>query len=132
MPAFSFVPGKPLSDYFKPLPVPEVEHPDVHGNQVGLLQRSRCYQSSPEMSCSTCHDVHGAEKPAASYSAKCLDCHEWKSCGVSRKLGQAIVKNCIDCHMPVEETNVIVSETAGHIVKAKMRNHWIKVYSASR
>jgi hypothetical protein len=131
-PAFSFVPGKSQRDYFKPLPVPEVEHPDVHGNQVGLLQRSRCYQSSPQMSCSTCHDVHGAEKPATSYSAKCLDCHEWKSCGVSKKLGQAIVKNCIDCHMPVEETNVIVSETAGHVVKAKMRNHWIKIYPASR
>jgi hypothetical protein len=42
------------------------------------------------------------------------------------------VKNCIDCHMPVEPTNVIASETAGQIIRAKMRNHWIKIYSAPR
>ena len=34
--------------------------------------------------------------------------------------------------MPVEATNVIVSETAGEVVRAKMRNHWIKVYPASQ
>lgn len=40
-----------------------------HGNQVGLLERSRCYIASPNMSCSTCHDVHTPEKPVALYSA---------------------------------------------------------------
>ena len=30
--------------------------------------------------------------------------------------------------MPIEETDVIVSQTAGKVVHAKMRNHWIKVY----
>lgn len=127
-PAFSYVPGKPLSDYFKPLPGAAAEHPDVHGNQVGLLERSRCYLSSPTMSCSTCHDVHAKERPAASYSAKCLTCHQWQSCGVAKTLGHGIAKNCIDCHMPVEPTNVIVSETADNEVRATMRNHWIKVY----
>jgi Cytochrome c554 and c-prime len=131
-PAFSFVPGRPLTDFFKPLETAEAEHPDVHGNQVGLLQRSRCYQSSPDMSCSTCHDTHAAEKTAASYSSACLKCHQWTSCGESKRLGHPIVKNCIDCHMPVEATNVIVSETAGAEVRAKMRNHWIKVYSLSQ
>ncbi len=37
-PAFSFVPGKPLTDFFKPLPTEAAAHPDVHGNQVGLLR----------------------------------------------------------------------------------------------
>jgi hypothetical protein len=127
-PAFSYVPGRPLSDYFKPLPVETAEHPDVHGNQVGLLQRSRCYLSSSEMSCSTCHDVHAVERPAAAYSEKCMQCHQWQSCGVAKRLGHSITKNCIDCHMPVEATNVIVSETGDKVVQAKMRNHWIKVY----
>ncbi|AXC14346.1 hypothetical protein ACPOL_5090 [Acidisarcina polymorpha] len=127
-PAFSFVPGKPLTDFFKPLPVAASEHPDVHGNQVGLLERSRCYQSSPSMSCATCHDTHTGEKAAASYSSKCLSCHLWTACGVSKKIGHSIVSNCIDCHMPAETTNVIVSETSGQVVRAKMRNHWIKVY----
>ena len=127
-PAFSYVPGESLTNYFKPLPVDALEHPDVHGNQVGLLQRSRCYLSSPTMSCSTCHDVHAQERPAAGYSEKCLTCHRWESCGVAKTMGHKIANNCIDCHMPVEPTNVIVSDTAGKEVRAKMRNHWIKVY----
>jgi hypothetical protein len=126
--AFSYIPGKSLSDYFKPMEVQSAEHPDVHGNQVGLLQRSRCYLSSPNMTCSTCHDVHAKEQPAAAYSSKCLTCHQWQSCGVSKTMGHSIASNCIDCHMPVEPTSVIVSETANKVVRATMRNHWIKVY----
>ncbi len=126
--AFSYVPDRPLAEFFKPIPSRAVEHPDVHGNQVGLLQRSRCFLSSPEMSCSTCHNTHSPEQPAASYSARCLTCHQWQSCPVSRTLGNKIASNCIDCHMPVEPTTVIVSETAGKEVHATMRNHWIKVY----
>jgi Cytochrome c554 and c-prime len=126
--AFLYIPGKPLSDYFKPIQVETTEHPDVHGNQVGLLQRSRCYLSSPNMTCSTCHDVHAKEQPAATYSTKCLTCHQWQSCGASKTMGHSIANNCIDCHMPVEPTTVIVSETADKVVRATMRNHWIKVY----
>jgi hypothetical protein len=131
-PAFSYLPGEPLTIYFKPIAVDNLEHPDVHGNQVGLLQRSRCYLSSAKMTCSTCHDVHASERPAAAYSEKCLTCHRWESCGVAKKMGHKIASNCIDCHMPVEPTNVIVSETADKTVRAKMRNHWIKVYPEAR
>ena len=127
-PAFSYIPGKPLSDYFRLLQTDSAEHPDVHGNQVGLLQRSRCYLSSPNMSCSTCHDVHAKEQPAAAYSAKCLTCHQWQSCGLSKTRGHSIANNCIDCHMPLEPTRVIISETADKVVRATMRNHWIKIY----
>jgi hypothetical protein len=127
-PAFSYVPGKPLSEYFKPIPSDTVEHPDVHGNQVGLLERSRCFRSSQTMTCSTCHDVHAPERVAASYSDRCLTCHQWQSCGMAKTMGEKIKANCIDCHMPVEPTNVIVSETAGKEIRATMRNHWIKVY----
>lgn len=127
-PTFSYMPGQPLSDYFKPIPSDTVEHPDVHGNQVGLLEKSRCYRSSQTMTCSTCHDVHAPERAATSYSDRCLSCHKWESCGMSKTIGQKIKTDCIDCHMPVEATNVIVSETAGKEIRATMRNHWIKVY----
>jgi hypothetical protein len=127
-PAFSYRPGEPLDNYFRPFASGDVDRPDVHGNQVGLLRRSRCYLSSPKMSCSTCHDVHGAERPAAAYSDRCLTCHTWQSCGVAKKIGPSIADNCIDCHMPVQATTVIVSETAGKVTRATMRNHWIKVY----
>jgi hypothetical protein len=84
------------------------------------------------MSCSTCHDVHTTGQSLESYSQKCLTCHNWQSCGMSGKMGQQIMKECINCHMPIEETNVIVSQTAGQVVHAKMRNHWIKVYANVR
>ena len=127
VPAFSYTPGEPLAKYFKSLASP-AEHPDVHGNQVGLLERSRCFLSST-MTCSTCHNVHAPERTAASYSQQCLHCHQWQSCGVSKTLGKRISDNCIDCHMPVEQTTLIVSETAGSEVRASMRSHWIKAYT---
>jgi hypothetical protein len=127
-PVYSYIPGKPLSEFFKPMPSSAAEHPDVHGNQVSLLRRSRCYVSSPAMTCSTCHNTHSPQRAAASYSDRCLTCHRWESCGVAQKLGHTIAANCIDCHMPIEPTTVIVSETGGKETRATMRNHWIKIY----
>jgi hypothetical protein len=128
VPAFTYEPGKPLDNYLQPSEHELASHPDVHGNQVGLLERSRCYLSSPKMSCSTCHDVHQPERPAAAYSDRCLTCHQVESCGMSKTMGHKIAENCIDCHMPVEQTTAIDSETAGQAIRPKMRNHWIKVY----
>jgi Cytochrome c554 and c-prime len=127
-PAFSFVPGQLLDNYLQPNQGDILAHPDVHGNQVGLLQKSRCYLSSPKMSCSTCHDIHTQERTAAAYSDHCLTCHRVESCGMAKTMGSKIANDCIDCHMPVEPTNAIVSETAGQVIQPKMRNHWIKVY----
>lgn len=126
--AFSYIPGKPLDDYLKKSPMDMAVNLDVHGNQVGLLERSRCYRSSPNMTCSTCHDVHAPERAAAAYSDRCLTCHRVESCGMSKSMGHKIAANCVDCHMPAEPTNVIVSKTADNTVRAIMRNHWIKVY----
>ena len=126
--AFSFIPGQSLDDYLQPSSGEVLEHPDVHGNQVGLLKRSRCYVSSAKMSCSTCHDIHQAERPAAAYSQRCLSCHQVESCGMAKSMGRKIADNCIDCHMPVEPTNAVASQTAGEAIRPKMRNHWIKVY----
>lgn len=130
-PAFSYVPGEPLSKYFRPIETAAVEHPDVHGNQVGLLERSRCFRESSNMTCSTCHDTHAPERTAASYSDRCLSCHRWQGCPESKHIGIGIKTRCIDCHMPIEPTKVIVSTTAGAEVHATMRNHWIKVYPTS-
>jgi Cytochrome c554 and c-prime len=127
-PAFSYVPGQPLEYYLKSGPVDAADQPEVHGNQVGLLNKSRCCLSSPTMSCSTCHDVHTAERPAATYSSRCLNCHQVASCNMSKTLGPKIAENCIDCHMPKQPTNAIISKTAGNEVRATMRTHWIRIY----
>jgi tetratricopeptide (TPR) repeat protein len=127
-PAFSYVPGEDLDKYLAPGLKNTVEHPDVHGNEVGLLKRSRCYISSTKMSCSTCHDVHAPERPAESYAKQCLTCHTTENCGMRKTLGEAIATRCVSCHMPEEKTTLIFSETAHTMVRATMRNHWIKVY----
>jgi hypothetical protein len=127
-PAFTYLPGEPLNKYFGADPSDISDHPDVHGNQIGLLKRSRCYLSSASMSCSTCHNVHRRERTIAEYSDLCLSCHRWQSCGISRTLGIKIARNCIDCHMPKQQTNAIVSTTANRILHTSIRTHWIKVY----
>jgi hypothetical protein len=126
--AFSFIPGQSLDRYFASAPFDASVPLDVHGNQVGLLERSRCFLSSPSMTCSTCHNVHAPELSAADYSHRCLTCHRWESCGEAKKLGNKISQNCIDCHMPLVQTNAIVSVTAGRVLRTTIRNHWIKIY----
>jgi len=81
------------------------------------------------MTCSTCHDVHAPERSAADYSSRCLSCHQWQSCGEAKKIGPRIVDNCIDCHMPLQQTQAIVSVTAGRVLRTSIRTHWIKIYS---
>lgn len=126
-PAFSYVPGQPLEKFIKLQRPDEDARVDVHGNQVALTQRSRCYRSS-QMTCTTCHDVHAPEREPAAYSEKCLHCHKDKDCGEFAKRGEKIRENCVDCHMPVEDSNLIISNLHEKQVKARMRNHWIKVY----
>jgi len=130
-PAFSFRPGESLDPFIKlQRPAPEAKV-DVHGNQAALLARSRCFQSSGTMTCWTCHDEHAPERASASYSSRCLVCHQPEKCGMYGKLGPQIANNCIDCHMPVQKSNLIVSDVNGTDMRAKVRNHWIKVYSDS-
>jgi hypothetical protein len=129
-PAFTYRPGQPLDRYLvlqPPLPGEEI---DVHGNQVALLARSRCFQAS-EMTCSTCHDVHRTQRDAAAFSGRCLTCHEVKSCGLFPTHGQSLQGECVSCHMPELTSNVIFSTSEGRTTRPKVRSHWIKVYPDS-
>jgi hypothetical protein len=126
--AFTYHPGDSLDQFLAPDPAEASDRPDVHGNQVSMLKKSRCYLSSPAMSCSTCHDVHARERKAADYSDRCLSCHKWQSCGASKTLGAKIVRNCIDCHMPIQRSDAVISTTGGRSLHPSIRTHWIKVY----
>ena len=128
-PAFSYIPGTPLESYLHPVTVTQDTRPDVHANQVGLLKKSRCFIASNTMTCSTCHEVHAPERPAASYSAKCLSCHKVENCKTAMRLGAKVKSNCIDCHMPLQQTQAIVSQTGDRIIRTTMRTHWIRVYT---
>jgi hypothetical protein len=130
-PAFSYVAGEDLEKYIH-LEVPNSDEAlDVHGNQVALLERSRCFQSST-MTCSTCHDVHTPQRDVTVFSRTCLECHKVQSCGIFPEEGRRIAEKCIDCHLPNQRSNVIMSSHDGRQIQPRVRNHWIKVYPELR
>jgi hypothetical protein len=123
---FSYVPGEPL-DRSLDLPPPDPNEPiDVHGSQVELLKRSRCFQSST-MTCLTCHDVHTSQHDLAAFSQRCLSCHKPET-SMFPKVGHQPSSNCIDCHMPRQETNLIVFDWRGKKSRPRVRNHWIRIW----
>jgi Cytochrome c554 and c-prime len=126
-PSFSYRPGDPLEKSIN-LPKPAPDAPlDVHGNQVEMLKQSRCFLQS-SMTCLTCHNVHVAQHDLGEFSQRCLSCHKPDSATFA-KPSHPVSNNCIDCHMPRQETNLIVFDNAGKRVRPQIRNHWIKVYS---
>lgn len=126
-PPFSFVVGNALADHIQ-LEKPKPDEPlDVHGNQLALLERSKCFKES-NMTCSTCHDVHQPQRDAGYFSDKCLQCHKVQSCRLFPKRGRAIAGKCVDCHLPNQSSNVIFSSHDRVRITPKVRNHWIKVY----
>jgi Cytochrome c554 and c-prime len=128
-PWFSYAPGQPLAEYIEMPPADEYTQIDVHGSQVELLKRSRCFESS-KMTCVTCHDVHTPQHNLADFSAVCMTCHKVEACGVFAKQGRRIADNCIDCHMPKQSTNLIVFNRLGQQARPEVRNHWIGIYSS--
>jgi len=130
LPAFTYVAGYRLTDFMSLAPPPPGATVDVHGNQVALLQRSRCYQQS-QMTCVTCHDVHATQRDTKQLSGRCLTCHQEQSCKLFPVQGHALAGRCVDCHMPVQSSNLIVSALEGQAKQAQVRSHWIKVYRDS-
>jgi hypothetical protein len=126
-PAFSFKPGEALAPHIS-LELNPLARVDVHGNQVALLEKSRCFQSSGSMTCSTCHNLHEPERTAASYSDKCLTCHQASACPTFSKMPTPAVTNCVDCHMPLQESNSLRVDLDNQQVPIKVRSHWIRVY----
>lgn len=100
---------------------------DVHGDQVDLLKRSRCFQSST-MTCLTCHDVHTPQHDLPAFLQRCLSCHKPGTDAFPRT-GHQATSNCLDCHMPEQDTNLIVFDWKGHKKRPQVRTHWIKTYS---
>ena len=125
--AFSFTPGDVLGQFLS-LPDNAPDNPDdVHAHQLQQLRSSRCFRSS-SMTCSTCHDVHRTQRDVASYAGRCLTCHKVESCGKYPALGSQILHDCVNCHMPLKQSNQIALDTAGGRVKPQVRSHRIAIY----
>jgi len=130
VPSFSYVAGQRLDDYLRLADNTDEATVDVHGNQVALLSRSKCFRNS-QMTCITCHNVHAPQRDVKVLSGKCMDCHQEQSCGLFKTQGHAIAGKCVDCHMPLQQSNLIVSAIEGKQEQALVRTHWIKVYQDS-
>jgi hypothetical protein len=135
-PAFSFLPGDKLDDFFKPAYSKDsVAELDVHGNQYGLLSASKCFMQSVTLNCSSCHNVHKKERDMMqAFAQRCMNCHtqEEKSfCSVKNTDHQTLVNNCIDCHMPKQASNQITFNTGNStkLLYDSIRTHLIGIYN---
>lgn len=104
---------------------------DVHGNQVELLEASKCFEKTATMDCTTCHDAHAKERGnLASFNAKCINCHKGQdiSCGLPATSTAHNTNNCVDCHMPLSKSNAMKIQDNDSLVQVEVRSHLIKIY----
>lgn len=129
-PPLSYQVGANLSDSLTFPPAAEDAHLDVHASQVEMLEQSRCFRGST-MTCSTCHNVHQTQRDPEAFAARCLECHETKSCSVARKLNGTAAHQCVTCHMPLEATaQIVIARILGTELRPRVRNHRIAIYPA--
>ena len=133
---FSFKPGDTLAKFKLPDLIGKVDtsHLDVHGNQLQLLESSKCFINS-NMDCATCHDTHQNQRgQTALFAQKCLSCHNTVKhtyCKLANATNAAIIKsNCIQCHMPALASKVIIApigEKASPASKILVHTHHIAI-----
>ncbi len=136
-PSFSFTAGKKLSDYFKTEALYKAtdanENIDVHGNQFGLLKKSKCYLNSSSITCNTCHGSHEKERGNLElFSKRCISSHtrEHKNfCSFKENKNVVLEKNCIDCHLPAKPSISLTMnrQDADIPTVALLRTHLIAV-----
>jgi len=136
-PSFSFTAGKKLADYFTVDTTTRFEQNspvDVHGNQVGLLRSSKCFQQSATLTCNTCHNTHENERgQAALFSTRCQTCHAVNQPAfqtATHRSVKNITANCIDCHMPAQPSKSIAVDLQGKETPraSLLRTHFIGIY----
>ncbi len=77
---------------------------------VGQMERlalSPCFQGTPEMTCSTCHEPHtsAARQGTARFDATCASCHDFCSRPASLRVEEVTgdpprtEAGCVDCHL---------------------------------
>ncbi|WP_143822973.1 multiheme c-type cytochrome [Mucilaginibacter sp. MD40] len=128
---FNFKPGDKLTDYktrAADAGPPDLEHIDVHGNQLEMLKTSRCFTAS-QMNCSSCHAPHTDQhKQTAIFAARCGTCHKATNhnlCKLTGRVSDEVLKTkCVDCHMPMLPSKAIINEQHPVLI----RTHHIAVY----
>jgi tetratricopeptide (TPR) repeat protein len=106
----SYIPGKPLGDYFIYFDHAKGAGPDDKFEIAGAayrLRQSACFQRS-QMTCLTCHDPHDiprGQRAVDHYVAVCSQCHQHAHATETPRLdGSRARATCLDCHMPKRRT----------------------------
>jgi Tetratricopeptide repeat len=89
---------------------------------------SKCYRSSGNLHCITCHDPHvasSAPDSLARYRSQCLRCHGEQGCKLEPKKRNATSPpdNCLTCHMPKRPVTTIAH--------AALTDHSIPAHASS-
>jgi len=124
--AFSWLPGEPLDTHLGP-PAPGRDVVDAHGNQVGLLAKTKCFQGSPGMTCSSCHDAHQTQRSPEVLAKACTGCHAAPKHS-DPAISSAPSAGCVECHMPNVPSGLIRLQTPAGVVAQKYRSHAIGIY----
>ncbi|EMI20896.1 c-type cytochrome precursor [Rhodopirellula maiorica SM1] len=124
---FAFRPGDRVTDHFD-MSKAHLDDNRVHtSNQLNRLSQSKCFQES-EMTCADCHNPHQSERGNMRlFSQRCIQCHDAQACGMAEQIGERIVENCIDCHMPLRNTKKLRFETAAGKLFPPLRDHHVRV-----
>lgn len=138
-PSFSFTAGQNLAAYFYRnssfKPIIASDGAEVHGNQNGMLQASKCFKNSSVMTCNTCHNTHQNQRSdLALFSNRCITCHNTNK--ESFKISnthtgiKSIEQNCISCHMPMQPSKAIAVYIKGEDTAraSAIRSHFIGIY----
>ncbi len=135
--SFSFLSGKILNEYARNFHAFNLDsNLDVHSNQYGLLTKSKCFQLTESMDCSTCHDPHRNQRGDQDhFNNKCLSCHQQpnNSCTGDPSRRQAMHNSCINCHMPESPSRVMsvqLTQDTSDLSQVLVRTHLIGIYEA--
>ena len=121
-------PGQPLDNTLSILMEPPTRQSppqNDHLEHYYSMTLSRCYRSSGNMSCISCHDPHIQPSPADApgyFRRRCFGCHNEASCKLPRQARSATTPadNCVGCHMPKRDIKVIShSSVTNHRILAR-------------
>ena len=100
-PPFTYRPGKPLDQTFRPIHTKYPEDDHV-ANQIKGLRQSKCFQKDESLTCSTCHNPHKPHEPGEkdAGSKSCAKCHKPADCREQSKIPAPVRMDCVGCHLP--------------------------------